>query len=183
MEIRLKQMTPDGPDAGMLRELNDEAFPPEEHIDIDYLFNGLKRLNQEILGIYCDGAFAGFFAMLVHGKCAYISYFAVRPDLRSRGIGGAALSRLREHYAGFQIVVDFEAPDDGAPNNAMRVRRRAFYLRNGFYATGYYQYYMDTEFEITCSQPDYDRAGYERLERALHAEVPDFDPHHYRKDR
>ena len=181
MGIQLKRMKAGGDDADLIRALNDEAFPPEEHIDIEYLFGGLRGIRQDVLGIYADGEFAGFFSVLLLGRCAYIGYFAVRPKLRSRGIGSAALACLMETYRGFQIVVDFEAPDDSAPNNAMRLRRRAFYLRNGFYATGYFQYYMDTEFEITCSQPEYDRAAYERLVHAIHVQVPDYDPHHYRK--
>lgn len=181
-DVRLIQLKPESPDIARVRALNAEAFPPEERIDVDYLLEGLEGLEQEVLGIYADGRFAGFFAMTILGRCAYISYFAVCSALRSGGIGSAALKRLCGHYPDCQIVVDFEAPDARAGNNATRLRRRGFYLRNGFHPTGYFQYYMDTEFEIACSQPEYDRAGYEALVRGIHAQVPSFDPHHYRKD-
>ena len=182
MDIRLVKTLPGSPDLPLIRALNAEAFPLEERISVTYMMHGLRVPDQELLAIHADGRFAGFFSMILLGRCAYICYFAILPRLRSMGIGSAALRALAAHYPDHQVVVDFEAPDDAAPNNAIRLRRRAFYLRNGFHPTGYYQFYMETEFEIACTDPVYDRPGYEALVAAIHAEVPDFDPHHYRKD-
>ena len=129
MDIRLVKTLPGSPDLPLIRSLNAKAFPLEERISVTYMMHGLRVPDQELLAIHADGRFAGFFSMILLGRCAYICYFAILPRLRSMGIGSAALRALAAHYPDHQVVVDFEAPDDAAPNNAIRLRRRAFYLR------------------------------------------------------
>ena len=60
---------------------------------------------------------------------------AVEPALRDRGLGSAALEALQARYAPRPLVVDIEEPWEGAENFAQRQRRKAFYLRCGFYET------------------------------------------------
>ena len=79
-------------------------------------------------------------------------------------------------------MVDFEAVDENAPNNDQRIRRRNFYLRNGFKETGYFQFYMNTEFEIFCTQTKFDRDEFDALISFIHSKSDSFDPHLYRKD-
>ncbi|MCR4590047.1 MAG: hypothetical protein K5668_04450, partial [Lachnospiraceae bacterium] len=40
--------------------------------------------------------------------------------------------------------------------NALNIRRKGFYKRNGFCETGYYTFYDDTEFEIGCAGMEFD---------------------------
>ena len=60
------------------------------------------------------------------------------PHLLRRGArpaGSAALEALQARYAPRPLVVDIEEPWEGAENFAQRQRRKAFYLRCGFYET------------------------------------------------
>ena len=49
--------------------------------------------------------------------------------------GSAVLEALQARYAPRPLVVDIEEPWEGAENFAQRQRRKAFYLRGGFYET------------------------------------------------
>lgn len=178
--MELKKLKPDSPDVALVKKLNDQAFPDHERVSIDALFAFGSDGSMDILGIYDRAEFAGFFVIRTFRNFAYIAYFAVCPEKRSQGIGGNALRLLKEFYSGCQIVVDFEAPDESCENNSQRLRRRSFYYRNGFFATDWYQFYMETEFEIACSDPDFDKSGFDALIADIHARVPDFDPHLYR---
>lgn len=180
--MELIPLFPGCADTAALQALNDEAFPPQERLTVAQLFADLNGLKRDLLGIYEAGRFAGFVSVLACGRCAYVCYFAVRAECRGRGVGSRALRLLPERYPGRQIVVDFEAPDPDAPNHAQRLRRRGFYLRNGFHATGWYQFYMETEFEIVCSDPPFDREAYEALVTRVRECAPDFSPRRYRKD-
>ena len=88
---------------------------------------------------------------------------------------------LMERYPYAQIVTEFVTPDDSCDNNAFRIRRRDFYLRNGFYETGWYSFYDDTEFTIACSEPVFDKKGFEQFTAYLSSIVPDHIPKLYRK--
>ena len=62
----------------------------------------------------------------------YVCFFAVGVSYRSCGYGSEILSRLKELYPAYQIVLDIEAADESAPNLVQRIRRRDFYRRNGY---------------------------------------------------
>jgi GNAT superfamily N-acetyltransferase len=77
------------------------------------------------------------------GRLWHIHYFAVRPDLRSKGWGARILAevapqgedeaRRHGHEAPIGVALEVEAVD-GPPKDAdreQRVRRHAFYERNG----------------------------------------------------
>ncbi len=179
--MELIQLFPDSADISQVKRLNLEAFPDNERVDIDDLFEFGSDGKMDILGIYRDGEFCGFFVIRKSERIAYIAYFAVCAEKRSQGIGGAALRALAESYPGRQIVVDFEALDEVSGNNAQRQRRRDFYYRNGFFETGWFQFYMQTEFEIACISPVFDKDGFEQMIAEIHERAPEFDPHMYKK--
>ncbi|MCM1506929.1 MAG: GNAT family N-acetyltransferase [Ruminococcus flavefaciens] len=177
-----KKLNRNSKDIPLLEKLNSQAFPKNERIDIDDMFCFPEESGREVIGIYTEDEFSGFIITIKLIKCVYICYLAVCPEKRSQGIGGQALKMLKEYYPDCQIVVDFEAPDENSENNQQRIRRRNFYYRNGFFATGYYQFYMETEFEIACSETDFDKAGFEILISEIHKVAPDFNPKLYRKN-
>ena len=63
----------------------------------------------------------------------------------------------------------FEASD----NTEQRERRRLFYLKNGFYETGWFLNFNDTEFIITSSKENFDKAFIEQFAEIIAANFPD----------
>lgn len=169
------------PDTELARALNREAFPPNECIELDKLFSDPTEHSLVLLGVYREEDFAGFCIVRESERFAYLAYFAIAPECRSQGVGSETLRLLRDYYPGRQIVVECEAPDDRAENQAQRLRRRGFYLRNGFHETGWFMYYMEAEFELLCSAEDFDKPGFAALLAEIHEKVPSFDPVPYRK--
>ncbi|MDE6005758.1 MAG: GNAT family N-acetyltransferase [Oscillospiraceae bacterium] len=166
----------------LIDELNQQAFPDNERLDTEIMFLLAKENRINILGIYAEEEFCGFFVIYVFQHLAYISFFAICPEKRSKGIGSQALQLLRKYYANSQIVVDFEAPNENVLNNLQRIRRRKFYYKNHFFETGWYQFYANTEFEIACSEPEFDKTDFEALIADIHALAPEFNPYLYRKN-
>ena len=177
--MKLIPLTPSSPDTILAQQLNEEAFPDHERVDLAELFRFNVNAQTAILGIYEEESFSGFFVTRLFGRTAYLAFFAITKEKRSRGLGGQALRALKEYYPEKQIVVDFESVREASDNEAQRQRRRQFYLKNGFYETGWYQYYSDTEFELACSEPVFDKEGYEALAADVHTQAPEFDPHLY----
>lgn len=183
MEIVLRPVAREDPDTALLEGINREAIPENERNSLYDLFDTGEDGNLSVLGIYVRDIPAGFLAVRSYREIRYLAYLAVRKDLRSRGIGGQALRILIGRSPGRQVVVEFEAPDGSGAADDLRKRRKKFYLRNGFYETGWYTYYDGAEFEIACSQPVFDAAAFDGFIRYLSTIVSDHIPGPYRKDR
>lgn len=180
-EIQLREILQDSPDKPELDKINEDAFPENERCSIDNLFASGSDGNLDFIGIYASNVLVGFFAVRKFGRIRYIAYFAVSSDKRSMGIGSKALQLLKDFYSDCQIVTEFESPDENCTNNSIRIRRRDFYIRNGFLPTGWFSSYDDTEFEIACSEKKFDKAEFDKFTGYLSSIVPDFIPHPYRK--
>lgn len=181
IEIQLKIILQDSPDKSKLESINTESFPINERNSIDDLYASAHDGNLDIIGIYAVNELIGFFAVRKFKMIRYLAYFAVCSQKRSKGIGSKALRMLKKFYFGSQIITEFEAPDYRYENNDIRLRRRNFYLRNGFFETGWYSFYDETEFEIACSEPEFDRQEFENFVIYLSSIVSDHIPKIYLK--
>jgi len=68
----------------------------------------------------------------------FIMFLAVDEKLRSKGYGSAILHEIQKIYPDKKITISIEPCDDKAPDIALRKRRKAFYMRNGYIETGYF---------------------------------------------
>ncbi len=103
---------------------------------------------------FYEGVFVGFAVLLSDRalQVAYLSYFAIDGAYRSKGCGGAALAKLSEVYEDCQIVLDMERMDETAENYGQRLRRLAFYERNGYRRAGVGFQYFKMDLEIMCNR-------------------------------
>ncbi len=62
---------------------------------------------------------------------------------------------MSETYKTNQFTVDFEMVDENAPNYDQRVRRKAFYMKNGFNETGLFLTYFGVSYEVLCKNKDF----------------------------
>lgn len=121
------------------------TFPADELKPLYMIKQALQR------GEYlCLGATGGddvlaiaFFVKIVReGRTLMLfDYFAVREDLRNRGLGGRLLRALiAEPFIAEAdaVLLEVDEPDAAATSEALEIRNRrlAFYLRNGLRDTG-----------------------------------------------
>ena len=174
--MKLKKLTIDSPDIQVLEEINEEAIPECERNS----FKDLMDTGATILGIYEDGP-VGFMVVREYKTILYLAYLAVKSMLRSKGIGGSALEELVSNNAGHMIVVEYEAPNPSLSENELNIRRKDFYKRNGFYETGYFTFYDDTEFEIGCAGMEFNVELFGEFTENLSTIVSDHIPKPYKK--
>ena len=172
MEIR--EIIEDSEDLAALEAINEGAIPEIERCSLsDMLATGAK--------VWCIDYHqepAGFMAVRYYKNLVYLAFFAVRKDLRSQGIGGRAVRELIRQNPDRQVVVEYEAP--ASPKVYNDVKR--FYLRNGFFETGWYTHYDNTEFEIACSQQEFDSEGFIAFAKDIAKVVSDQIPNPFRKE-
>ena len=174
--VTLRLLTQDSPDAEKLERINEAAFPPNERNTIRSLFASGRDGNLDMIGIYAGDALAGFLAVRKFRRIRYLAYFAVAPERRSEGIGSAAIQQLKMLYPDCQIITEFEVPDSV---HEIRRRRRDFYIRNGFFETGWYTFYDETEFQIACSEPEFDIRAFTQFLAYLNTIISDHIPQPY----
>lgn len=174
MQIHFEKLDVENADIQIFSNINDEAFPPTERMRMEEIFAFSSTTNTDVLGIYDDTQPIGYMVLLKNEKCGYLYFFAIDHTLRSKGYGSAALQKLLVAYSDLQIVLDFEVLDENVENNEQRIRRRQFYLRNGFHETGRYTMLRDERFEVVCSGGALEVEAFKELLEILHAHRSEF---------
>ena len=147
--LQFFDVTRDAPWFPQVKALYESAFPANERIPIKHLLD--DKIKREFWAFFDDAlcenhgekgdieiaaplTFCGFSNSISHGDITNIVYFAVVPELRSRGYGSKILQVIREQHPDTRIVVDIEVEEESkdAEELERRNRRREFYTRNGF---------------------------------------------------
>ena len=174
MKLELLKLSRNSKDRKYLEQVNDEAFPVSERMSFDEIFDFASNTNTDVLGIYDNGNPVGFAVVLKNEECGYVYYVAIDSHMRSKGYGGATMKKMMEAYRQLQLVLDFEAIDENAENHEQRIRRRNFYLKNGFHETGNYTMLGDDRFEVMCNGDELRKDALKDLLRILHKHRPEF---------
>lgn len=126
------EVTKKSPWFPQVKALYESAFPANERIPIKHLLD--NKIKREFWAFFDGDLFCGFSNSITHGSITNIVYFAVVPELRSRGYGSQILQAIRRQHPDTRIVVDIEVEEDSKNVEELerRNRRREFYTRNGF---------------------------------------------------
>ena len=154
-----------------------EAFPPEEYLAPGELIRMAAEDGFDFLALYDENVFVGFMVVMTHKTMAYLFFLAIEKSFRSMGYGSKALRTLRAIYPNMQQVVDMEKQDDSAANQRQREKRRQFYIRNGYQATGTFLSYLGVDYEVLCMDDDFDLALFKELMRGIR--IPGFAPRYF----
>lgn len=154
-------------DKKFILDLYMSAFPEEERKPFSLIERKAVMGEMEILLIRENGKRAGFAITALQDDLVLLDYFAVAPEYRGQGIGSDALQMLLALYSERQFYLEIECPDETAPNQPDRLRRKAFYLQNGMLETEIRIELFGVEMELLCSQPGLKYEQCERLYRSL----------------
>ena len=175
--LRTVEITSRNADDVQLRRLYETAFPEGEQIPYDDLIHLLELMDIDYSAYYEDEMLVGLTMVLRLPQYNWGWYFAVREELRGKGIGQSILTTVLDKYrTRHPFVIDIESPlQSDAPNPEQRKRRHAFYVRNGLKDTGANRTFNGITFTILSNsdepftQEDYDdivnelRAAWENM--------------------
>lgn len=163
MKLLLKKLPNEFNDIKNLEKINYEAFPIEERLEIDNL---LEMANTDLFSLYLvyeNNKLIGFILLAINKPSIYIFLFAIDKSMRSKGYGSIVLNRIKELYPEYQIVLDLERINENCPNISQRISRKNFYMRNGYFETGYFMDYNDVEFEVLCNDYNFNQDSFTKL--------------------
>lgn len=156
-----------------------EAFPSDEYLAPSKLIEMSKEDGFDFLALYDGDLFVGFIAVQQYKQLSYLFFLAIDSSLRSGGYGSKAIKTLLELYPGKQQVVDMEMIDESAGNYDQRLKRRSFYLRNGYLPTGHFLSYLGVDYEVLCMNNDFDFQTFREMMSMM--KIEGFVPRYFTK--
>ena len=113
-----------------------DAFPKSEQKPMRFLLHAGKKNKLDLFLLRDRDENLGLTVTVPYGDLVLVYYLAVDPEKRGQGVGSQVMDLWQTQYPGKRIFLEIERPEEGAENQAQRLRRKAFYLRNGFRETG-----------------------------------------------
>ncbi len=113
------------------------VFPKEELMPM-WLLNIITKIKNYNFNAYYDNdLFVGIIFTIDSKETLFVFYIAVNDKIQSKGYGTRLIKVLFDKYPNKTISLFIETMDDkNAENYEQRIRRLAFYERNGFIHTG-----------------------------------------------
>ena len=171
--MAFRPVPPSGAVHQAVHELYYDAFPPEDRVGLPLLHRLAANDGvwfwacfDEAGGDSPAAAPCGLVYVISAGASLYVLYLAVDAKQRSRGYGSRILQALRELHPGKDLVLEIEPLEEEAPNYAQRVRRLAFYQRNGFKLAGYDTLEEDMRHTILTTGETFDPDTFTKAVRA-----------------
>lgn len=134
MQIRTRKVKWNSKD---IKRVYFEAFPKKERMPFPMMVAMSKLWNTQFSGFYDGDTLCGFVYLALNRKIVFIMFLAVDKNLRSKGYGSAILEEIAKKYPDKKIIISIEPCEEGSSDLALRKRRKAFYIRNGYEETGY----------------------------------------------
>lgn len=135
-----------------IRKLYESSFPKSEKKPFEFMRKKQKEGYFDMLAIEEEeGKFCGLAIMLLAGGWVLLDYLAIDPGCQGTGLGSRTLAALQERYGKERIVVEIESTirdAEGSGNGQERLRRKAFYLRNGMVPMGFLVDLFGVEMEV-----------------------------------
>ena len=162
----------------LLDDMMKRQFPPEEYMPLDNQLALQDSGDIEIWALYDLTELVGFTTLRITNDMAYLFFLAFDDAFQGKGYGKEAIAKIRELYTDRAITVDFELVDEKAANNEQRIRRRNFYLKNGFYETGWGLSYLGVDYEIFCMNQPFSIDSFKAMLNKL--PIRGFHPQYFR---
>lgn len=140
-----------------IKEIYVSSFPEKERMPFILMLGMSCLWNTEFLSFYDGDTLCGLVYMATIGKQTFIMFFAVNKNIRSNGYGSSILDKIQLLHPDNKIIVSIEPCNKCAENLEQRLRRKEFYVRNGYEETGYYMKLAGQEQEILIKNGTFHR--------------------------
>ena len=175
MNFTVERLTKNSRDIDEVKRLIESSFPPAERVSPDFVLH-FDKVRTEFLLFYDGDLFCGF-ACLFNGAqdISFFCWLAVEENLRGKGYGGKILEYIREQKRDRRIFLDIERVDVPAENTEQRLKRKNFYLSNGYHETGFYKTFHGVDYELLAIGGEISAEEVEKFFAEMLRAVEDYD--------
>lgn len=115
-----------------VEKLYNEAFPKEERMPIWLLKLFARKNKARFYSIYDDEKFVGLIYNIYYQDIVFVLFFAIDKEVRGQGYGSKVLEFIKQKYSKHRIILSIEPLDKNSDNYEQRIKRKEFYMKNGF---------------------------------------------------
>ncbi len=133
-----------------IRKIYVNSFPKNERFPFWMLKHCSKEENVLFNIILNDNKVIGMEYLVNYENIAYLMYLAIDKEQRKKGYGSIILKELIKKYE--IIILSIERPRKDLKDSK---KRKDFYLKNGFSETNKFIVDNGVEYEILCTNKDY----------------------------
>lgn len=149
---KMKLTTKYKPYLPQIKRLYRDAFPRDERMPFFLISRECRKGSAEIFAVVSNsGRFGGFAVTMRSGDIMMLSYFAISPQLRDRGIGSRVIRALMRRFKDSRFILEIEDVAEPCGDPETRQRRREFYLRNGMVPAGFTAHVFMSDLEVLTS--------------------------------
>lgn len=120
-----------------IKRLYCTAFPKEERAPLFFLYRKARKGQADFCAVLDGEKFVGMTFLGGTDRVVTLMYLAIDELQRGKGYGGRILDAVKKANSGKKLCLNIELLDRTAGNYAQRVKRKAFYQRNGFESLNY----------------------------------------------
>jgi len=142
-----------------------KAFPASERKPFSIIHSMYRRKKNDLWCISRDGRFAGFASTVNSKDLILLDYLAILSQYRGQGIGSAALEKMKEHYPDKGLFVEIEDTHSAGPEQALRLKRKHFYIAAGMAPLGVTALVFGVKMELLGLNCRMDFDGYKAFYR------------------
>lgn len=135
-----------------IKKLYMNSFPRDERFPFWILKHCSKEKNVVFNVILEGNKLIGMEYIINYENISYLMYLAVDKSQRDKGYGSQILKDLNQEYS--TIILSIEKTNKYLKDD--KQKRKDFYLRNGFNETNKFIKDNEVEYEVLCTNKEYD---------------------------
>ncbi|WCM60723.1 GNAT family N-acetyltransferase [Paenibacillus polymyxa] len=163
MSLNVKPITKDLKEINNVYELFRNSFPVNEQIPMWFLWWKSKKDFIDFIAFYDEDVFVGFTYLITNKNLTFVLYLAIDSEIRSKGYGGRLLSNIKKQYPHNRIILNIEAVEEAAINYEQRLKRKNFYMRNGYSKTSFNLFEYGQSYEVLVNGSEVSTEEYRDL--------------------
>lgn len=137
MSLRVEDITLKRKDKREIKKIYISSFTKEERMPFWLMIIMKKINNTEFKSFHDKDTLCGFVYIATIESLTFIIFLAVDENIRSKGYGGKILDKIQSMYPNNKIILSIDRCDEDAEDINQRIRRKKFYINNGYVDTGY----------------------------------------------
>ncbi len=147
-----------------VNELLNSSFPKDQRTPLWYLILRSKNKYIKFYAFYDDDKLVGLTYFILSENTTFLLYFAINPNIRSKGYGSRLLNFVKEYKNDNKVFLTIEEVDKKYDNYCQRLQRYNFYIKNNFTLESFlvHEYgdgdYMFMSYNGKCTFTDLEKA-------------------------